>query len=79
MLEVAGLDFTAVGLNRRLTGLPIDQPDRELGLKLALLPSSSVEGEEGWEPDASRLGLEVSLSGGGLSSMELCEPAQAKY
>ena len=47
MLEVAGSDLTAVGLNRRLMGLPFDQPERVLGLKFALLPSSSVEGEEG--------------------------------
>lgn len=69
MLEVAGSDLTAVGLNNRLIGLPLDQPDKLLGLKFALLPSSSVEGDEGCKPDVSRLGFDVSLSGGALSSI----------
>ncbi len=47
ILEVAGSVFNAVGLNSRCMELPVDRPDKLLGLKLALLPSSSVDGEDG--------------------------------
>ena len=76
-------DLIAVGLNSLFPSpLPEDQlcnacGSSALGLKLALLPSSSVEGDDGWESD--RLGLEVRSSGGGpFSSMEPCDPAEVQ-
>lgn len=76
MAALIGSNFTAVGLKSLFVGLPTVHPGRALGLKLALLPSSSVEGDEGWESEVVRLGLEVNLRGGGpLRRTELWDPA----
>ena len=76
VVEPAGSDFTAVGLNRVFTGFAGFQHGSRPGLKLPELPSSSVEGEDGCDSEVVRLGFELSLRGGGPFKRTVLDPTQ---